>query len=59
MNYPKAIKVNNTKNINYANRGMSLESDLNLTNAYYLQNNIAIIHKKPYPIKIVKSVILT
>lgn len=54
MNYPKAIKVNNTKNINYANRGMSLESDLNLTNAYYLQNNIAIIHKKPTPIKIVK-----
>jgi recombination protein U len=33
---------------------MSLESDLNLTNTYYLENNMAVIYKKPTPIKIVK-----
>jgi len=38
----------------YANRGMALESDINLTNKYYLDNNIAIIHKKPTPIKVAK-----
>lgn len=54
MNYPKTVKINNTRTVNYANRGMSLESDLNLTNAYYLENNIAVIYKKPTPIKIVK-----
>lgn len=42
-----------TKNT-YANRGMILESDLNLTNKYYLNNNIALIYKKPTPIKVVK-----
>jgi len=38
----------------YANRGMHLEEDINLTNKYYLDNNIAIIHKKPTPIKVSK-----
>jgi len=54
MNYPNSIKKKNIKVINYANRGMSLEEDLNLTNTYYLESNIAIIYKKPTPIKIVK-----
>ena len=38
----------------YSNRGMTLEYDINLTNKYYLDNNIAIIHKKPTPIKVSK-----
>lgn len=38
---------------NYANRGMNLESDINETNTYYDLNNIAIIYKKPTPIKVV------
>ncbi len=41
------------KNITYSNRGMTLEEDLNVTNRYYLENNIAVIHKKPTPIQIV------
>lgn len=42
---------NATKN-NYGNRGMVLESDINETNNYYLVNDIAVIYKKPTPIKI-------
>lgn len=52
MNYPNNIKKD-THKINYGNRGMGLEHDLNDTNNYYLQNNIAVIHKKPTPITIV------
>ena len=37
----------------YANRGMTLESDINETNNYYDLNDIAIIYKKPTPIKVV------
>ena len=37
-----------------ANRGMSLEEDINLSNEYYIQNGIALIHKRPTPINIVK-----
>lgn len=54
MNYPNGIKQIQTKNIHYDNRGMSLESDINLTNRYYIDNNIAFIYKKPTPIQITK-----
>ena len=37
-----------------ANRGMSLEEDINLSNEYYRNNGIALIHKRPTPINIVK-----
>ncbi|MDD4624024.1 MAG: Holliday junction resolvase RecU [Bacilli bacterium] len=53
MKYPTKIKTNNSKTINYANRGMSLENDLNITNKYYFDNNIGVIYKKPTPIKVV------
>ncbi|UDM32727.1 Holliday junction resolvase RecU [Lentilactobacillus laojiaonis] len=46
-------KIHNHNSINYAKRGMSLESEINDSNQYYLQNNIAVIHKKPTPIRIV------
>lgn len=38
----------------YANRGMNLEEAINITNQYYSDNGIAVIHKKPTPIQIVK-----
>lgn len=53
MKYPTGI-VKNMRNINYGNRGMELEHDINETNQYYLNNNIAIIYKKPTPITITK-----
>jgi recombination protein U len=43
-----------SKDLNYANRGMSLEEDINVSNEYYLQTKKAVIHKKPTPIQIVK-----
>ena len=41
---------------NYANRGMDLENDINITNKYYLDKNIGIIYKKPTPIKVSKVI---
>ena len=38
----------------HANRGMDLENDINNTNSYYLDNDIAIVYKKPTPIKVRK-----
>ena len=38
----------------YANRGMTLESDINQTNEYYNLHNIALIYKKPTPIRVVQ-----
>lgn len=47
--------LNNFSNqVSYGNRGMVLEDDINQTNKYYLDNDIAIIYKKPTPIKILK-----
>ena len=58
MNYPNGIKKpNQTKeksNINYKNRGMTLEEDINISNEYYIEINKAFIYKKPTPIKITK-----
>lgn len=54
MRYPSGIKLNTTKNITYNNRGMNLEDDINITNKYYIENNIAFIYKKPTPIQITK-----
>jgi len=54
MKYPTGIKVTKTSHVNYANRGMSLEEDINMTNTYYLEQDIAVIYKKPTPITIAK-----
>lgn len=54
MKYPKGTKKNLNKNIYYGNRGMNLEQDINITNEYYLTNDIAVIHKKPTPITVNK-----
>ncbi|MDO4378439.1 MAG: Holliday junction resolvase RecU [Erysipelotrichia bacterium] len=53
INYPNGKKFQSDKSINYARRGMSLEEDLNDTNKYYLENDIAAIYKKPTPITVV------
>lgn len=42
------------KKTNYAKRGMNLEEDLNKSNEYYRDREIAFIYKKPTPIKLVK-----
>ncbi len=52
MKYPN--NLNSKKTINYSHRGMSLEYDLNVTNEYYLNNDIAVIYKKPTPISVTK-----
>lgn len=57
IKYPNNIKPKNKiKYKKYGNRGMTLESELNETNKYYLENNIAVIYKKPTPIKVVKQI---
>ena len=50
----KKININNQKIIQKGNLGASLEDDLNKTNRYYRDHGIALIHKKPTPIQIVK-----
>ena len=58
MNYPTGIKKTslqkNPSNIDYKNRGMTLESEINLSNDYYREIDKAYIYKKPTPIKITK-----
>ena len=53
MNYPDGIKREN-RNIYSGKRGMTLESDINDTNKYYLEKDIALIYKKPTPTKVIK-----
>lgn len=42
--------------VTYANKGLLLEEDINITNVYYRNTDRALIYKKPTPIKIVKVV---
>ena len=48
------IYYKNGKLITYGNRGMTLEDDINRTNEYYKEKKIALIYKKPIPIKVLK-----
>ncbi len=59
MNYPSGIRKEKEKDLflqklNYKNRGMTLESDINISNEYYREIEKAFIYKKPTPIKITK-----
>ncbi len=58
MNYHNGIKkeklIKKKEDIIYKNRGMNLENDINETNQYYREKEIAFIYKKPTPIKLVK-----
>ncbi|MBB6452243.1 recombination protein U [Salirhabdus euzebyi] len=61
MNYPNgrkgkgqpSIRTGQKKN-DFANRGMTLENDINETNHFYLETNHAVVHKKPTPVQIVQ-----
>ena len=53
LNYPNR-KPQVHKEANKANLGMDLETMINESNEYFLNNDIAVIHKKPTPIQIVK-----
>ena len=48
------ITLKNNKFTFYGNRGMTLEEDINITNEYYKEKHIALIYKKPIPIKVLK-----
>ncbi|TWS94387.1 MULTISPECIES: Holliday junction resolvase RecU [unclassified Streptococcus] len=62
VNYPHRLKrqavskhlKQNRSQTDFANRGMSFEASINATNAYYLTRELAVIHKKPTPVQIVK-----
>lgn len=55
INYPNGKKNTwNSSNASAGGRGMKLEEDINTTNTWYLDQEIAVIHKKPTPITIVK-----
>ena len=55
MKYPGGIIQKDAhKNVSYDNRGMDLENDINQSNEYYRDKNIAFIYKKPTPIQITK-----
>lgn len=53
MKYPNNIKKSYKKEINYKNRGMDLEALINEACKYYLEQDLAIIYKKPTPIGVV------
>ena len=54
MLYPGKAKKAYQKPISYARRGMDLENLINEANKYYLDNDIAVIYKKPTPVEIKK-----
>ena len=64
MRYPNGQKYNQKTvkprkkpadiSLSAANRGMDLENDINESNAYYSEHDIALITKRPTPINIVK-----
>ena len=51
----KILNIRTNFNSTFANRGMSLENDINESNKYYVDYDIALIYKKPTPIRITKT----
>ena len=54
VNYPNKKGNYKKKATSYSNRGMSFEKLINESNMYYRTHELAVIHKKPIPIQIVK-----
>ena len=50
----KRKKYVHKDDISFSDRGMTLEQMINESNKYYLTKEIAVVHKKPTPIQIVK-----
>lgn len=55
IKYPNKLKTTHKTKV-YGNRGMTLESEINDSNKYYLENDIAVIYKKPTPVKVIKQI---
>ncbi|CCK19775.1 Holliday junction resolvase RecU [Pseudolactococcus laudensis] len=60
VKYPGGIaiarkqQIKQLKTVKFGKRGMNFESEINATNEYYLMHGLAVIHKKPTPVQIVK-----
>ena len=54
MLYPNNIKKDYKKITSFSNRGMDLEQIIEMSNQYYIDNDIAYIYKKPTPIGVTK-----
>jgi recombination protein U len=60
VNYPHKLNkkssspIQRKQSVDFANRGMTFEKMINESNQYYLSRGLAVIHKKPTPIQIVK-----
>lgn len=60
VKYPGGIaiarkqQIKQFKTVKFGKRGMNFESEINATNEYYLMHGLAVIHKKPTPVQIVK-----
>lgn len=50
----KKIQEKTKQNIQFGKRGMEFEESINQSNLYYLNHGLAVIHKKPTPIQVVK-----
>lgn len=50
----KAEKKKAEKDYSFSNRGKTLEDEIDEANTYYRNRQLAIIHKKPVPVQIVK-----
>lgn len=56
IKYPNGSKKNFKSKSDFntaSNRGVALEEDINITNSYYLDLDLAVVHKKPVPIRVV------
>lgn len=51
---PKKRPSRHRRGVDFSDRGMTLEQQLNESNKYYLAQGIAVVHKKPTPVQIVK-----
>lgn len=50
----KPAKQRHRRGVDFSDRGMTLEQQLNESNKYYLSQGLAVVHKKPTPVQIVK-----
>ena len=57
IKYPNGQRKNvnvQTNRTSTSKRGVGLEEDINATNEFYLTHDLAVVHKKPTPIQVVK-----
>lgn len=50
----KTVNKGKEKDFSFSNRGKTLEDEIDEANDYYVKRRLAIIHKKPVPVQIVK-----